>query len=261
MNSASGFFKWWGTSGGPVPVNAFLAATGITDPTEVAAVEYLYTSLVNESFYQKFQVFYPMVGGTALTTMYNFKDPRDADDAYRITWAGGLTFSSTGVTPNGTTGYGNTHFQPNLLGQNNFCLGTYSRTDIASTPSRQSQCAIGALSGGNGSWVYSGAAYGSNQSFSGLTSIALTSLGHFASSRMDSSNLITVSEGATGSSAYASTAPVSADVNIFRLGGFAGDYDVKECAFAYISEGLTELELMSLDTIIDTYQTMLGRNV
>lgn len=247
--------------GQPSPVDNFLAATGITDATIRQALNGMYSGLVSNSLYSKFIALYPMVGGTSTTTKYNFINPVDSDAAYRISWAGGLTFASTGVTPNGTNGYGNTFINNNLFTQNNMTLGGYSRTNIIGA-SRLSQCAIGAYSAPNLSLIYFGASYGINSVYPGTSSFSVTSQRHFAVSRLLSTNVNIVAESiAATTQVVASVAPFSAQINIFRLGGFAGDYDVKESAFNYVATGMTTTELNTLTTIINTFQTTLGRNV
>lgn len=56
---------------------------------------------------------YPMVGANATSHKYNFLDPRDLDEAFRLTFEGsGWLHSSTGAKPNGTTSYARTYLIP-----------------------------------------------------------------------------------------------------------------------------------------------------
>lgn len=96
---------------------------------EPEAVDYIVavkTLLVNEQGYITFvtkgfkdngtwdihDAIYPFTGGTAAEHKWNLKDPRDLDAAFRITWSGTVTHDSEGITGNGSTGYGNTHYIP-----------------------------------------------------------------------------------------------------------------------------------------------------
>lgn len=54
---------------------------------------------------------YPIVGGAAASIKYNALRPTDTDADWRITFSGGWTHAANQTTPNGTTGYGNTHFK------------------------------------------------------------------------------------------------------------------------------------------------------
>ena len=58
----------------------------------------------------------------------NLKDPRDLDAAFRITWLNSPTVSVNGISGNGSSTYGDTHFNPlinstqNSFGLNNKCI-------------------------------------------------------------------------------------------------------------------------------------------
>jgi hypothetical protein len=97
---------------GDADVAAFLSATGITDSTIISAIETLVLSLKSNNLWTKLDLIYPFVGGTATTHKFNLKDPRDLDAAYRLTFYGGWTHSSTGVLPNGSNGYADTNYNP-----------------------------------------------------------------------------------------------------------------------------------------------------
>ena len=109
---------------------AFIIATGITDPTEQSAINTLVIDLKNGGIWTKLQAIYPVVGGTATTHKYNLKDPQDLDTSFRLTFGGGWTHAATGMTPDGTTGFADTHFNPNvdLLFYSSGTIGIYSRT-------------------------------------------------------------------------------------------------------------------------------------
>lgn len=101
--------------------NAYAMATGITDPTildKVNAVDLGFIAMLTEStitslIAAKQLVWYPMKGGSASTCKYNFFDPRDSNDAYRISWYGGWTFDAQGAIP-GVNSEANIHFNPFL---------------------------------------------------------------------------------------------------------------------------------------------------
>lgn len=109
---------------------AFSDAAGLTDDIHKEAVDDLVAGLKTDSLWSKFSAIYPMVGGTATTHKYNLIDPQDTDGAFRLTWYGGWTHSSTGALPNGSTGYAETHLTPaTTLGDTTLSIGYYSRTD------------------------------------------------------------------------------------------------------------------------------------
>lgn len=94
-----------------VDAAAYINAAGITNPTHIAALSAFYTGLKADGVYSKLRamwLFFPT--GTADGDKWNLIDPRDLDAAYRLQFIGGITHSTSGITPNGTTGYARTFF-------------------------------------------------------------------------------------------------------------------------------------------------------
>jgi len=110
--------------------DAFIIAAGITDPTEISAINTLVEDLKAAGLWTLLQAIYPIVGGTAATHKFNLKNPLDTDGAFRLTFALGWTHGTTGMTPNGTSSFANTHFDPNsdLVSYTSGTMGFYSRT-------------------------------------------------------------------------------------------------------------------------------------
>jgi hypothetical protein len=92
--------------GGAFPLTtAFLAATGITGSANIQALQDFETGLTTYSLLSKFTAIYPLMGGNATMTSYNFIDPTQ----YQITWSGTLNYYIDGVqTANGGGGLGDT---------------------------------------------------------------------------------------------------------------------------------------------------------
>jgi hypothetical protein len=108
---------------------AFILATGITDPTQVGAINVLVNSIKVAGVWPKLGALYPFVGGTANTHKYNLKDPRDLDAAFRILWTGAITHDANGITPDGTTGFGDTRINGvNNTVLNNVHVSIYCRS-------------------------------------------------------------------------------------------------------------------------------------
>jgi hypothetical protein len=108
---------------------AFLNAASITDAVVKKAVNNYVIGLKNKSLWTRIVALYPFVGGTATTHKYNLKDPQDTDAAFRMTFSGGVTHDSNGVTFDGINGFGNTHVIPSTsLTLNDESMFLYSRT-------------------------------------------------------------------------------------------------------------------------------------
>jgi hypothetical protein len=255
---------------GTTEANTYLAAvtsnggTGLTSTISAATVT-LFTSLVSNGLYSKMVVMYPLLGGVANSAKLNAVNL----GTYDITWNGGMSFTVTGATSNGTNGYGDTGFiysGSNLSYFTNGSFGVYCNTSFDGN----TRCPMGSgpygFFGGTGRVMIYGANNGFNMDYGvsddyGRVNVPSTPKGlYICSSTGTSLNRVLVN----GSTAYSRT-PVNKPVNgvsgkmlLFkRDDGFY--YNGTE-SFAFISSQLTPSEEATLSTIINTYQTSLGRN-
>jgi hypothetical protein len=94
---------------------AFITAAAITNEAQQTAIDNLVIALKSKTgIWTKMKAIYPVVGGTNAAHKWNLKDPRDLDVAFRLTFNGTINHSSTGMLPDGTSGYSNTHYNPLL---------------------------------------------------------------------------------------------------------------------------------------------------
>lgn len=242
-------------------VTAFLAAAGVSDPTIGAALDTLVATLKSDGIWTKLDAIYPFVGGTAFTHKFNLKNPADTDAAFRITWAGTVTHDANGITGDGSTGYGNTHYDPSVqIPANEGSLGVYVQSNGSLTTGE-----IGCIVSGSADYQiatnYSGTAYfGANGAQSTATAGAA---GFHQVSRVDASNQLYKIAGGTAnnySSAY-SAPSLNAYIGALNNNGSPGDYSSRTISFAYMGHSLTSSELTDLYNAVQAYQTALGRNV
>jgi hypothetical protein len=106
------------------PATQFIATAGITNPTQQNAIIDLYDDLVSAGLWTKFVAIYPFVGGTQTSHTYNLKNTA----AFPLTFNGGWTHNSNGVTSNGTTAYASTGLLANSYYEGDISIGVYSRT-------------------------------------------------------------------------------------------------------------------------------------
>jgi hypothetical protein len=111
---------------------AFLTAAGITDPTISSAINTLVIDLKNAGVWSRALALYPFVGGTSSTHKWNLKNPQDTNAAYRLQFNGGFTHSADGVLPNGTNSHANTflNFNTTVFTEESSNLSYYSRSNI-----------------------------------------------------------------------------------------------------------------------------------
>ena len=245
----------------------FITNATISNSTQQQGINNLVIGLKSDSLWTKMLAVYPFVGGTATTCKYNLKNPLDTNGAFRLNFVGGWTFSSNGVTPNGTTAYADTF----LIPLTHFTSGNSS----VSAYSRINNIEAGILLGTRASAFNTNLDLSLRNSsnttvFHNTSSGAITvspnppsSAINFISSRINSANNITAQNGATnsqvGSEIAFSTFPIyiSAKNNI----GVAAAFSTRNLAFAHIGTGLTQAECTLFYNRIQTFQTTLGRQV
>lgn len=243
---------------------AFLTAAGITDATQQGAVNQLVLDLKASSIWTKFYAIYPFVGGTATTHKWNLKDPQDTDAAFRLTFYGGLTHNSNGVTGNGTTGYADTHFNPvqEAINRENFGFTIYSRS------SSWGGYAMGITDGASFSLFFRS---GTSQYYgvfdtSPFANGTLTNGNKTLTTQRTSNTLQTLYQ--NGSSVLSSnTITTQANINypftLFCRNGVGGvqNFSSINLALNAIHNALTPAEVNSFNTAVQTFQTTLSRNV
>jgi hypothetical protein len=262
---------------GSIPINEaleFISIAGITDSIQQLAIINLVNSLKRNGLWNKMTAVYPFVGGTANSHKFNLKDPRDVDDAFRLSFVGGWTHNSNGAQPNGTNGYANTFLIPNLyLTTHNTHLLFYSRTaatvnqrDIAAyTNSDNPSFSIGTASGTLVSDHYW---YSSNRISASIANAQGLMIGSRISNNDHKAFRNNSQVGATDTSPVGNNTMPSIPLFLGALNGSntpsgttASFFSNKQYAFASIGAGLTSNEVSTLYTIIQNYQTDLSRQV
>ena len=261
------------SSGGAINYDAdalaFMTAAAITDNTQKTAINTLVTDLKTYNIWTKMKALYPFVGGSASSHKWNLKDPRDLDAAYRLVFSGGWTHSSTGALPNGTTGWATTYFNPSTMLANpntSNHLAIYLRTNI-------NEAAVDA-----GSFTNPGLGYdiesrivNMHYSFNGVTATTTS----FANT--DSRGLhVNTRQGTTTHKVFINSTLKTTNtgtivglpnVNIALATRFNSSlgtpetYSSKEQAFASMGDGLSDTEVANFYTAVQSFNTLLARNV
>jgi len=114
---------------------AFIDAAAITDLTQQSAINTLVISLKTNSLWTKIKAAYPLIGGTSSSHKFNLKNPLDTDAAYRLTFSGGWSHDSNGITGNGLNSYCHTYFKPSvdLASANSSHMSNYCKTNSSGT--------------------------------------------------------------------------------------------------------------------------------
>jgi hypothetical protein len=248
---------------------AFLTATGITDPTIESAINNLVLDLKSYGLWTKIDALYPIVGGTATTHKYNLKDPQDTDAAFRLTFSGTVTHSSNGMVGNGTSGYANTHMNSSTEmggGQNDAHLFIYSSAmtargeaaagalDQVATPDRLLSINLRNPSNNMTTGLFTNNTYSS-------TAVGTLTSGFFGMSRITSTQYVVQYNTTQSTKVVASTAPPAFDVYLMAISnrGTAQSFSNKTLALVSLGYGLTTSEMLDFETVNSTFQTALSR--
>lgn len=256
---------------------AFITAAAITNATQQSAINTLVTGLKTDGIWTKMKAIYPFVGGTASTHKYNLKDPRDLDAAFRLVFTGGITHSSTGALPNGTTGYADTKYKPfiEIIDADSTHFSAYYRTtDIIGTKEIGANTIYGtdgdSFSDAEAQYLYNltTASYFANGYGFGGTFID-SGAGQFIINRNGSNSITAYKNGGLRSTIVPANQGLP-NVNMYLLGmnEYFPDlsvsntyYGKRQIAFATLGNGLTDTEANKLYTRIQAFQTTLGRQV
>ena len=86
-------------------VTNFAARAGITDNTQLRALDTAVIALKAANIWTNLHAVYPFIGGNSMAHSLNL-----ASTNYGITWNGTVTHNANGVTGDGATGYGDTRY-------------------------------------------------------------------------------------------------------------------------------------------------------
>lgn len=253
----------------------FFQATGITNQKQITAVNFLVKNLKLFNLWNKRNVIYPFVGGTASTHKWNLKNVFNRDVFFRIVFYGGLTHDSNGVTGNGTNGYFDTYVNDaiiNSLNQtptpsklNNIGIFAYTNNNIA----RGSD----ALFSTSGTFVTDAVFINPRNAIDQIgvrcqcTNFSLAtntdSRGFFGLSRYSSTFYNYYKNNLKYTSTEASTA--LQNTNYYGLYGFDGGaattYSQRNICYLSFGLPLSDEEYFNYYRIVQQYQTILGRQV
>jgi len=242
--------------------------TGITSTVSAATIT-LFTSLVSNNLWDKMSAFYPMLGGNSAGCKFNGKNPVDSNAAYRLSFTGGWTFNSSGATSNGTNAYSNTFFYPSgttlgnqhlsvYLGNNNAPSGS-GKAYIGSSDSNGSYFVIG--QDGAPEWFY-GVSTNGGSSPGGTPSTQGLLLASATGSTSASTSIALYRNGSivTNTNQNSVVDRLSVYLGAFNNDGTASQFYNNQYRFSTLGLGLTAAQVSTLSTIINTFQTSLGRN-
>jgi hypothetical protein len=264
--------------GGVVPVpfdpdaQAFITAAVITDSTQQNAVNQLVLDMKTANIWTKMKAVYPFIGGTATSHKWNLKNPLDTDAAFRLVFNGGWTHSANGALPNGTNGYANTYFNIStaFTVANRASVGGYWRTALPNAGSFFGVNTPIVPTGTNSRFWITHNGIPNKDHYAGGTALLRDSTvisysGFSAFSRRSATDMFAIKKDGTYLTLTTSVLTPFSNENLPLAGrissGSYSSFSNSQLALAYISDDITQAEMTSLRTAVDTFQTTLGRNV
>jgi hypothetical protein len=240
---------------------AYFTAAGITNATQKNAWNDAVVSLKAESLWAKIVTIRPYLGGTAGSHAVNAKNPA----TFGYTWHGTVTHNANGITGDGSTGYASGDAAPSDIGATGG-LAFYKRV----SGTGDNQCPIGsddAVSDffafiENNAFNQKYGMWGSNVN---AIQAGAPGVGFWAINRTSTTDLQLFLNGASLNTNTTLTSFSGLTQPMFALarntGGFPtgfcdGNYAL-HCTFVGMATG----DMATLSTIIQTFQTALGRNV
>lgn len=253
---------------------AFFNAANITDTNEKDAVNDLVVDLKATNLWSEMYAIYPFVGQTSDSCKYNLKDPRDADDAYRLTYIGTNSFTNLGLSQSGTSGADSKFILANAGVTSSLACGVYFNNNangsIATTLGAQPSSVFSALAviqhyPNFGSVSGQGTCDPFSENPSRITFTAVDQKGLQFWDRT-SNTFAAVYKNTTelGSTTADVTASPRNDRSLYigcRNSGTADVFGNNVISFAFISKKIGASNITSFYNAVDKFATALGRNV
>lgn len=241
-----------------VDAQAFIDAVGTLDSDTQIAINDLVIGLKDASIWTKFYAIYPYAGSTAAEHKWNLKNPVDSDAAYRLTFVS-MGHSAQGLVP--TNSSADTKFMtfPSINSEH---ISAYILTNNTTVG-----CELGNTdsSANNGTGFYARATsnntYWNTDVSAKVFNPTTDARGLWIVSRTGSTAAELNKNGSTvqTSSASAAAGP-GVTIKIATDAGGVNNTD-KITAWNSIGSGLTTAECAALYTVVQAYQTALGRSV
>jgi len=237
---------------------AFITAANITDGTQISAIYALAFGLQRVGLWNKMKAIYPMVGGVASSHKYNLKDPRDLDVAYRLTFTSSWTHSSGGAKGDGSTAFANSYLNTSTLGINNIHISYSIRN-----PNTNNGRLWGVSNGVDAVTRLANNSYSLNDLTADLyTNSKLINFSILTRNAANSKKIyIDGALTASATNATVATANVPLYLNAERLFSDANSYSNAECSFASIGDGLSDADASNLNTLVQSFNTTLNRQI
>lgn len=246
-----GFFR---TAGYDTDAAAYFTGAGITDSGQKDAWNTFVQGRKSYGYYSDFYVIHPYIGGDSTKHSYNAINTATA----QLSYSGGLTHNSNGMTGNGTNGYATFTFsQATNFSSTNGSMGVYVRSVGGIDPASY------LITNEVSSYLLysSGYTQGDMGSGSGGSMVGAETTG-FHSLNIESTDLVYYDKNGFEMSYDVSGTPPSFGGSSVLIFNYINTYyAASNICFDYQANSLTSSEMADLITAVQTLQTSLGRQV
>jgi len=249
-------------------INAVIANGGTLNGTQQAAINTLFTDLKSNGLYTKIDAMYPVMGSVANSHKLNAKNPVDTNGAYRLTFVGGWSHSSSGMTTDGgVSTYADTYYDASLVvsAASDQSISLYTTNlsnkavqDIGSTDTTAGVIEVGIYTS------FSTNSFIPNVKSSGSGYVTYSQptqqgIGYFIASSTGT-NILGTKNGVLQVNGGQTPAFTNKTHYIGNSNGNLGIANPSNIIFAHFGRQLSSGEMTTLSNIINTFQTSLGRN-
>lgn len=248
---------------------AFITATGISG-SNATAINTLVVDLKSYNLWTKMNVIYPFIGGTATTNKYNLINPADTNAAFRIQFNGAMSHNASGSAGNGSGAYGRTYYAPSAnVTLDSEHISVYINTNTTAVSSDTVELGVNQSSNTQASImsVKTGGNFGARMNSQAIIYANTDSRGFFTVTK----NGATIAKAYKNSTLQTTVNPSTGTlptINILLWTGavntdapYAAGYSNQRFAFVSFGDGLSDADVTNLYTVVQAYNTTLGRQV
>jgi hypothetical protein len=230
----------------------FITAAAITNVTQQGAINTLVVNLKGYNIWTKILIFYPFVGGTALSNSKNLKNPSFGT----LTYTTGITHGPLGIQGNSIS-YADTGLKSTTIGisQNSAASGIYMQSWTLGQTMPYGH--FGNLTMyRTGNVVYPMI----NNALNTSTGVPVLN-GFLQTSRNSAPSFIFKDKNNASTTLVSGSQALNSTLNLYVCFGnnYNGVTDWISCN--YYSVGLTDIDLTNMYTAVQEFQTTLGRQV
>lgn len=249
-------------------IAAVIANGGTLTSNQQGYITTFFNSLKSGGLWDKILASHMLFLGSANASKFNIKNSLNTDAAFRITWHGTGTFASNGWASDGSTGYGDLHFNPSVAaGQDALGFGAYVRG--GSTGS--TIYFIGNYDGSSitnqiGVDVSSGMVAGVNSALAGIAAQTVSAPTRLIYGNRSSSGFVSYYRDGTNVAVKAQTSNTPFNGNLylgcFNFNGTPSFFFGNTITMDFITDGsLSDADEAALNTIVNTFLTSWGINI